>query len=422
MRDFLKVFNFENKVKFKQKSYVISLVLTFLIVFALTFIPTIISKFDEGRIEHSTQSEKINPKIESENVEKVKVLAFFAEGTDKDLIAFINNHYIIKEVKTEEELEKEYEEDKYSFALSVKGIKDISTFSKKSDVLFKEIKELEYLLTNFNMEKTYKELGITPEGAMKLNEIEINVEFQSLGKNLIASTIFANIGIFAIYFLVIFFGNSISLSTCREKESRTMELLITNVKAKYLLLGKVFSGVFLSFLQIILMFLAIALGIYVNSMLSKSILTILVGAIKGIGALDVIIFLIFSIIGTTLYYLLFAALSSLVSKVEEIQSAITPVTLLIVISFMGTMFNISNPTGNLMYVLSFIPFTSPLAMFTRFVISDVPVMELLISILILIVSTVLIAILSIKIYRLGTLNYGNKMSIRALLKRMSNND
>jgi ABC-2 type transport system permease protein len=71
-----------------------------------------------------------------------------------------------------------------------------------------------------------------------------------------------------------------------------------------------------------------------------------------------------------------------------------------------------------MKVCSFIPFTSPMAMFTRIAMSMVPLHEILISIGILIGSTGAVGVLAAKIYRVGVLMYGTPPKIGALIKAM----
>ena len=80
------------------------------------------------------------------------------------------------------------------------------------------------------------------------------------------------------------------------------------------------------------------------------------------------------------------------------------------------MMNLSMPDSILMKILSFVPFTSPLAMFVRYQMTNVTTIELLISTGILLVTLILVSILASKIYRAGTLNYGNRMKLFKALK------
>ena len=91
---------------------------------------------------------------------------------------------------------------------------------------------------------------------------------------------------------------------------------------------------------------------------------------------------------------------------------------LFIIAFMVVMFSMtSGEIDNiLMKVCSFIPFTSPMAMFTRIAMSTVPWYEITFSIGILVGSVIGVGILSAKIYRVGVLLYGTTPKLSAIMK------
>ena len=95
-----------------------------------------------------------------------------------------------------------------------------------------------------------------------------------------------------------------------------------------------------------------------------------------------------------------------------------PLILLFVVAFIVSMMGMSsgNVDSMLMKVCSFIPFTSPMAMFTRIAMSTVPMHEILLSIAILAVSSAGIGVLAAKIYRVGVLLYGTTPRLGAILK------
>ena len=86
--------------------------------------------------------------------------------------------------------------------------------------------------------------------------------------------------------------------------------------------------------------------------------------------------------------------------------------------FMVVIFSMSsgNVDNILMQVCSYIPFTSPMAMFTRIAMSTVPWYEIVISIGVLVASTFGIGVLSAKIYRVGVLMYGTAPKIKNIIK------
>lgn len=118
--------------------------------------------------------------------------------------------------------------------------------------------------------------------------------------------------------------------------------------------------------------------------------------------------LLFFVFGFLLYAFLYASLASLVSRMEEMATVIMPVTFLCIITFMIVMMSMSTGSVDspLMVACSFIPFTSPMAMFTRIAMGDVAPWQIALSVVILIGSTIGIGILAASIYRLGVLLYG----------------
>ena len=128
--------------------------------------------------------------------------------------------------------------------------------------------------------------------------------------------------------------------------------------------------------------------------------------------------------GYLLYLFIYAALGSLVSKVEDVGSAVTPITFIFVAAYMIASFGMSTPDSLVVRVSSYIPFVSLFTTPIRYMMTNVSTFELVTSISLMIVATLLIMQLSVVIYRQGSLNYGNKMSLtkvmRGLLKKNNN--
>ena len=128
--------------------------------------------------------------------------------------------------------------------------------------------------------------------------------------------------------------------------------------------------------------------------------------------------LIFFVLGFFIYAFLYGAIGSTASKVEDINTSVMPLTLLFIAGFLIVMFSMQggNVDSLLMRICSYVPFTSPMAMFTRIAMSTVPFYEIVISIAVLVVSVFGIGVISAKIYRVGVLLYGTKPKIGSILK------
>jgi ABC-2 type transport system permease protein len=128
--------------------------------------------------------------------------------------------------------------------------------------------------------------------------------------------------------------------------------------------------------------------------------------------------LVFFVLGFLIYAFLYGAIGSTVSKLEDINTSAMPITFLFIIAFFVVIFSMtSGSVDNIaMRVCSFIPFTSPVAMFTRIAMGTVELYEIVISIVLLVLSTLGIGALSAKIYRVGVLLYGTPPKLSAIIK------
>lgn len=213
---------------------------------------------------------------------------------------------------------------------------------------------------------------------------------------------------FVVYFLVIFYGTTISTSVAREKSDRTMELLITSANPSKLFYGKVFGAGLAGLLQFSMIVATVFLGFSLNHKAwGFNILRYF-----NIPPRVLVIFLALTLVGYLLYLFFYAMLGSMVSKVEDVSTASMPIMLLMVASFLIVNMSMYQPDSTIMQIASYVPFSSPFAMFARSALgSSVTNLEVLISLAILIASAVIAAIISSKLYRLGTLNYGNRLKI-----------
>ena len=133
--------------------------------------------------------------------------------------------------------------------------------------------------------------------------------------------------------------------------------------------------------------------------------------------------LVFFVLGFLIYAFMYGAIGSTASKLEDINTSVMPITFLFIIAFFIVMFSMTSGSVDttLMKVCSYIPFTSPMAMFTRLCMSTVAWYEIALSIAILIGSTIGIGVLAAKIYRVGVLMYGNKPKIGNIIKNVLKN-
>ena len=138
-----------------------------------------------------------------------------------------------------------------------------------------------------------------------------------------------------------------------------------------------------------------------------------------IPAYVLVTYIIFALLSYVLYAFIFGMLGALVSKTEDISKSSSPVLMIYIASFMIAIFGMTaNSDSMLMKVASFIPFTSGNAMFIRVSMGNVAVWEVIVSAIIIAASCVVAGILAAKIFRFGTLHYGNPIKLKNALKKM----
>ena len=264
--------------------------------------------------------------------------------------------------------------------------------------------------------QTMLDYGMTAEQALEVMTFPVEGQVETLGKDQVQNFFYTYIMIFALYMVILLYGQMVAMSVATEKSSRAMELLITSAKPINMMFGKVLAACIAGLVQLLAIFGSALLFYHINKSYWGS--NEIIGSIFAIPPELLGYMLVFFLLGFLIYAFLFGAISSTVSKLEDINTAVQPVTFLFVIGFMVTIFSMTsgNVDSTLMKVCSYIPFTSPMAMFTRIAMGSVAWYEIAASIVILIGSTIGIGVLSAKIYRVGVLLYGMPPKLPAIIK------
>ncbi|MDF2039150.1 ABC transporter permease [Cytobacillus oceanisediminis] len=223
--------------------------------------------------------------------------------------------------------------------------------------------------------------------------------------------------LFIIYFAVILYANMIAMEVATEKSSRVMEILISSVSPIKQMFAKILGIGLLSLTQM-------ALILLVGYSSVKQNLDSMEGGFfeffgfGNIPASTIAYALIFFILGYFLYATLAAFLGSLVSRIEDIQQMITPMTMMVVAGFMIAMFGLGQPEASFVTITSYIPFFTPMLMFMRVGMLTLPVWEPILGIVILLAAIILLAVFGARVYRGGVLMYGKSNSFKDIKKAL----
>ena len=126
-------------------------------------------------------------------------------------------------------------------------------------------------------------------------------------------------------------------------------------------------------------------------------------------------FIVYFVLGYLLYASLFAAIGSAVENEADTQQLQMPVTIPLLIAFFIAFYAFKSPDSQVVFWGSMIPFTSPIVMLAR-IPFGVPAWEIILSIVLLLLTFVLMAYISAKIYRVGILMFGKKTTFKDLYR------
>lgn len=224
--------------------------------------------------------------------------------------------------------------------------------------------------------------------------------------------------IFVLYMAILIYGQMIATDIATEKSSRVMEVLISSASPVTHMFAKIIGIALLGMTQVALIIIA---GIALIIPRLKGIDSAFLQEI-GIGGVSPFLFLyglLFFLLGYLLYATIAAMFGSLVSRVEDLQQLLMPMFILIIIAFFIAMFGLNLPEAKIITISSFIPFFSPMIMFLRIGMLEVPLWEVVISIAILVITIIILGVLGARIYRGGVLMYGPSRSLKDIKNAFS---
>ena len=407
MKQFRTVFNFELKNYFKNKIFIGTTVFLVLAIAIVMFIPKISNAFSS--IGDSSVEKSSVMLIASTSSEDAQLLQkTFAE-------AFPN--YDVCQVENDiEKIKSKIISEEAECALIITGptsykyyVKNLSITDVNTDIVD------EVLQNNYRVNSMIQN-GISSDQASQIISTQIDHDIESFDKDQSQNFIYTYIIVVMLFMVIMIYGQMVASTVAIEKSSRTMELLITSVRPTAMMFGKIIASCVAGFFQLMCVFGSSILLFNINKQDWAD--NPLICSIFDMPIKLLLYMLLFFVLGFFIYAFLYGAIGSTVSRIEDINTVTMPITLISIFAFYSVIFAIStgNTNGLLIKVCSYIPFTSPTAMFTRIAMNTVPWYEISISIFILIISVFGIGILSAKIYKVGVFLYGTTPKIGSVLK------
>lgn len=409
MKDLWLVASYTFRDLVKRKSFIISNIIILIIMIIGFNVPNIINKIQKDDKSFGKTKLMIVDKnnIYEGNLKQLQMI-------DTEYEIEINENIEIEELKEkirQEELDEALIITKEENNIHINYI--VKTLSMTSEIPQNIVTLLQECYKNMQISK----LQISQEQLNLINmpfETELNgAEEQEVGGNVLAIMLLSIVLFYAIYF----YAYQVSTSITTEKTSKIIETLVTSTSPKTIVLGKTLGIGLAGLIQTIL--LVVVAIICANIFLTKEMVSMVLD-MSNMTLNLAIITIIYYILGYSLFALLYALTGSTVAKPEDIQSANGPVAILAVIGFYLSYFTMMNPTSSLNSFAAILPISSPFCMPFRVMMGIATTSEIIISLIVLVITIIIIAQISIKIYSSAILNYGSKLSLKDMIKIYKN--
>ena len=247
---------------------------------------------------------------------------------------------------------------------------------------------------------------------------------------------------FVLYMFLLIYGSMVMQSVIEEKNNRVLEVMVSSVRPFDLMLGKILGVASVAVVQVLIWgVLIVAAGAFVLPHLMPAEAMAGVQALQqgapdaaAMGGMDpeamqalaavtdlgyilriFVCLLLFVFGGYLLYSAMFAAVGSAVDNVQDASQLQMPITLPIILALLMMLAVIKDPNSQMAFWFSVIPFTSPVVMMAR-IPYDIPLWEILLSLVVLYASFAAMVWFAAKIYRVGIFMYGKKPTLKELFK------
>ncbi len=210
-----------------------------------------------------------------------------------------------------------------------------------------------------------------------------------------------------LYMAIMFSGQIIAMNVGVEKSTRIAEVLLAVLRPSQILVGNVVGIGLQTLAQLLVLTVPILVAVTMTDGLD----------VPAVAAGDIVLGVAWFVLGFLMYAFLFAATAALVDKVTEVGSAIMPVTVVLVVAYLGAVIVVQQDPGSAMSVtLSLFPLTSPMAMPVRWSSGMVPEWQLIVSMLLALGAAFLLAWFGSTVYRRALVITGRRLKLGEVLR------
>lgn len=408
MNNFWLILSQSYTTKFKTKSFLVTTVLVALAILVATNMERIFSYFDEGG--------------ETEQIAVVDESGTLFEPFQAQFSAVEDEVKLVKTNESESVLKDEVEEGTYEGYLMLReteGGLPAGVYKAGNITSSGSAAQIQQALQSLKTIHAAESLQLTDEqmkiwnAPVQFNTVALADTAKSEEERMQAQSL-VYVLLFFIYLSVIMYANMIASDVAIEKSSRVMEILISSVSPVTHMFAKILGVGLLGLTQLGIWLLVAYLSLANQP---ESLAANWLG-FSSLSSSMMIYAVIFFVLGYFLYATVAALLGSLVSRLEDVQQMMTPLTLLVMAGFFISMYGLVQPESTFITVTSYIPFFTPMTMFVRIGMLNIPLWEILLGVGVLLVSIFLLGSIGARIYKGGVLMYGKSNSLKDMKKAL----
>ena len=410
MKDMITILKYTIKENVTKKSFIIATIILMAIIILICNIPNIINLFENG--DETPESSKFIVVDEYNLIgEELNSLIEIGKAMYWDIE--------IKHQASKENVEK-LRNDEFDGIVEIlknqeTGMIKLKYTSKGSLFTDDQIisNQFSEMIKTIQVNKELANSNVSIETINMINSgIEVETKYlddenDNYGVAMVASYI--------LFFAVYFYGNSVAVSVSSEKTSRVMETLVTSTTPTNIIIGKTLAMGIVGLGQMILLILTAFASYKLFIPADMDFISTMIGNIN-LNVTSIVICIIYFILGYTVFAFLNAVTGATISKVEDLNSAQTPIALISLFSFYLAYFTATMPDSSASKFASIFPFSSAFSMPGRILAGGATSWEIMLSIAVLIATAIIFAFISIKAYSGAVLHYGKRLNIKDLFK------
>lgn len=409
MKKILAIAKWEYLEKIKTKTFIISLIITPVIIILFSILPTIL--FSEEA-----------PKVEVIGVIDTSGVYFedLVEQLDKYKLADGQNNYVLinqsLKNKTFEELKADATKnvqknliEGYLILYHAGSDSVYAEYRTKTLGNFKNVGRFEEAIRSIRLKKKLEEEGVDTkfityfQDKVVVEQMKIEEGGKVSDLDFLTTFFISIVFMLLLMMMIVYTGQLLVRSMIEEKSSRLIEMLVSSSTPDELLTGKIIGLSLLGLTQIMIWFL-IGISLVAGALIQPTAFN------------NLFPMLLYFILGFFFYASLFVGIGSIVNTEQEAQQITTYLSLILMLPVVIAMPAIQNPDFIVTKIFSYIPLTTPTVMLLRLNVANISQLEIILTLAILVLSIFVVTKISAKIFRIGILSYGNKPTIKEILR------